>query len=93
MRKQVTNQHILLFSHLYSILAGDGGLSISMSCTMSPMATCLLVSSIIIMAETDSQENSSYRISTKDTSPAESHCLNFSVMGLCNEATLSNLYP
>ena len=35
--------------HLYSILAGDGGLSMSMSWTMSPMATCLLVSSIIIM--------------------------------------------
>ena len=35
--------------YLYSILAGDGGLSISMSCTMSPMATCLRVSSIIII--------------------------------------------
>ena len=62
MKKQVTNQHISLYSHLYSILAGDGGLSISMSCTISPMATCLLVSSIIIMAEAESQENSSPKL-------------------------------
>ena len=39
----------LSLSYLYSILAGEGGRSISMSCTMSPMATCLRVSSIIII--------------------------------------------
>ena len=50
--------HIVVhFVDLYSILAGDGGRSMSMSCTMSPMATCLLVSSIIIMS--DFQEDGS----------------------------------